>query len=196
MRVRWVVGVVLLASGAASATPASFSFTGSNPGFVAVRRNMFAVTDTADVTGARDIVGSTTDPALYVASDASHVYFRVRVNSTALVTAANFTTYAWGCAIDTNGDLQNYEAVVFVDGITAPDIVSFYTNNVTTNSNTPNDTPDQPAKDIVYDPLASSIRHAQQLMAASTFSANTDYFVDWAIETTVFATHGVDITRP
>ena len=197
MWVRLVVGVVLLASGTASATPASFTFTGGNPGFVALRRNGLAVSDTAqDVTGARDVVGSSTDPAVYVASDASHVYFRIRVNSDALTTAANFTTYAWGCAFETNGNLQNYEALVFVDGITAPDIVSFYTNTVTTITNSASDTPDQPIKSIVYDPLASNIRHAQQVTAASTFSANTDYFVDWAVESSVFATYGVDITRP
>src|SRR5262245_50700367 len=107
MVARCVVGVVLLAAGPASASPASFSFTGSNPGFVAVTRNGIEVSGVAaDVTGARDVVGATGTPVIYVASDANHVFFRIRVNSDALTTATNFTTYAWGCAIDTDGNLQ------------------------------------------------------------------------------------------
>jgi hypothetical protein len=104
---RSVVGGVVLAAATASASPANFTFTGTNPGFVAVTRNGIAVSDVAaDVTGARDVVGSSAEPVLYVASDASHVYFRIRVNSDALVTAMNLTTYAWGCALDTNGNVQ------------------------------------------------------------------------------------------
>jgi cysteine-rich repeat protein len=197
MVARWVVGVVLLAAGPASANPASFSFTGSNPGFVGVTRNGIEVSDAAaDVTGARDIVGGAGAPVIYVASDANHVYFRIRVNSDALTTPTNLTTYAWGCALDTNGIAQNYEALVFVDGITVPDSVSFYTNTVTTISNSANDAPDQPVKSIVSDPLVSNVRHAQQVTAPSMFSATTDYFVDWVVDTTTFATYGVDITKP
>src|SRR5687767_10202936 len=67
------------------ATPASFTFVAPNPGWVAVTNDGVPIGDVeGDTPGARDIVGDAANPMMFVAADATHIYFRLRVDDNPL----------------------------------------------------------------------------------------------------------------
>jgi hypothetical protein len=82
-----LLALVLVGGGLAVASPpfasvTSFSSTAPNPGFVPALLGGSALSDPpGDTTGSREIVGDSTHPVLYVASDSTHIYYRVRLNA-------------------------------------------------------------------------------------------------------------------
>lgn len=166
-----------------AASPAAFTFAPPNPGWVPVTNNGVPIGDVeGDVPGPRDIVGDAANPMLFVAADATHVYFRLRVDSTPLQNATNFTPFGWGCFINTDDDLQTYEFSTIIDGVAQNDPISFYRNTTTTAPNSPNDDPDLPAVSTVTAPLTGAVGHAQVTTAGSMFGGDADFFISWAVE--------------
>jgi hypothetical protein len=78
--------------------------------------------DMGDVTGdgqnnGREIVGDTTDAAVFVYVDGTDFFFRLRVNSDPLLRTDNLRSYGWGLLFDVDGDFSSYEYALMVDGI-------------------------------------------------------------------------------
>ncbi|MBK6517908.1 MAG: DUF4215 domain-containing protein [Polyangiaceae bacterium] len=164
------------------ATPASFTFTAPNPGWVPITLNNVAIGDVeGDTPGSRDIVGDAANPMLYVAADATHLYFRLRVDGDPLQNPTNFGPFGWGCFIDTDGVLSTYEYSTIIDGVNNPDRIRFFQNTITTDPDDPNDPPEITVE-TVSSPLTAVIGHAQVTPAGSNFGGTADFFIEWAIE--------------
>jgi len=157
-----------------------------------------ALKPVADVSGDatpldRDIVGNAANPVSYVYSDGTHLYFRLRVNATALTTATNFTASSWGCVIDTNQDAKDYEFSAILDGAAAADTVKLSANTVQAVLNDPTDAPEVLLKTYLG-PLVTGQQgfgYARQASAGTVFPLSTpdaDFFVDWAVERSAFGT--------
>jgi hypothetical protein len=126
-----------------------------------------------------DIVGNKTYPAAFVASDASYVYFRLRVagDPYKLTPPSRFTPYSWVCLLDIDSDPQTYELSAVLDGIASPNSVVLEQN---TSTGKP-DSLDDPAEATL---MTYTISHAQvpPLAATSSLGGATDYFADWAVD--------------
>src|SRR5256885_1121318 len=102
------VGALLLLGGSVAAAP---GFPANINWIPLTINNGTILTDpSADAQGggAREIVGDASNPAVYVAADATHLYFRMRLDVTVLQSASNLKPFGWGCELDTNSDLNNY----------------------------------------------------------------------------------------
>lgn len=189
---RLVVTTGLLAGlfqgGDVQATPATFTFPAPNPGWVVARNGGMPIVDVeGDAGTARDIVGDATHPALFIASDATHLYFRLRLDVDPRQNATNIGPFGWGCLINTDNDRTTYEYSTIVDGVNSPDMIYFYKNSVTTTPNSPADAPDLPAITSVGAPLTVAVGHVQIVqITPGNFGNNgnidDDWFMDWAIE--------------
>lgn len=149
----------------------------------------------ADVAGdgssdGRDIVGSNGAAALAVMSDGVNIYFRMRLDSDPR-NAAVLRPYAWGVLIDTDDNLAAYEYSVIVDATsTAQIVVARNTTPGTTGD--PTDLSDTVLTNIAVDLTASG---NVNISAAgdSSFSGNTDYFLDFAVALNVLLPNGLTL---
>ncbi len=136
---------------------------------------------TADTTPApHDIVGDEQNPAAYIFQDATYLYFRVRVNGQPFP-LTELEQVGWGCVVDTDGALDTYEFLAVANGVVAngpggqPDAVEWVWNQTTTTAGSVA----EPADVVVASLQRSAAVHTDA--AGSSFGANPDYFVDWAI---------------
>ncbi len=139
-------------------------------------------------TTALDIVGNAEYPMAFVQGDSTHIYFRLRMNREVLQNATNLKPYGWGCVIDINGDLSDFEYAAILDGVSNPDVVSLWENLL---QEMPNDPGDSLPKMALYrylgplDPGQPGFGYARQVPAGTIFGTpnpDPDYFVDWTIE--------------
>lgn len=134
----------------------------------------------------RDVVGDATSPALYFAADASHYFFRMRVDA-APTTGTEFRPFGWGVELDTDGTRTSYELLGQVDGIGEEVVLG--ENSVQSMTNDP------------ADPIEATLTtyavatHARGVLAedafASSFGGDEDWFVDWALDRTDLAAQGI-----
>ncbi len=146
------------------------------------------VADQASAVNDRDVVGDALHPALYMYSDGTYVYFRMRLDDDPS-TGTEFRPFGWGVEFDSNADYTNYEVIGIVDGIAGTEVVRLDRNTVQA---TPNDPADTPEENITSYPAST---HARSVLAAgiydSSFDGDPDYFVDWAIALTDLAGDGI-----
>jgi MYXO-CTERM domain-containing protein len=192
----------LFAEGDVRATPATFTFPAPNPGFVAARNAGLPIIDAeGDAAAARDIVGDAAHPALYIASDATHLYFRLRLDVDPRQNPTNIGPSGWGCLVNTDSDPTTYEYSTIVDGAANPDTIYFYKNTVTAAPNSTADTPDLPAVMTLGAPLTTAVGHAQVgAINPGSFGDNgnvdNDWFMDWAIELAPLVLAGFNPANP
>jgi hypothetical protein len=144
------------------------------------------VADEPGATAERDVVGNTSSPALYYFADATHLFFRMRVNADPLDTGM-LRPSGWAVEIDSDADRTNYETIAMVDGIAAPERVALSANTTRTNS------PADPPETLIIAYAATT--HARVVLAtgpfASSFGGDADFFVDWAIDLSDLAARGI-----
>ncbi|MDI3283423.1 hypothetical protein [Polyangium sp. 15x6] len=154
-----------------------------------------------DTAGSRDIVGNELFPLAYVYSDATHYYFRLRIDETVLQNATSFAPFGWGCVIDTNNDPANYEYSTLVNGISNPDEVRLWANAIQQMPNDPGDAPET-LLNTYLDPLtmgSMGYGYAREAPAGSNFPLATptpDFFIDWAVERNALIAAGVSLDQP
>lgn len=143
--------------------------------------------DEPGATSERDVVGDSTFPALYLHTDATHIYFRMRLDDDAMRGGTSFSPFGWGVELDTDSMLQTYEILVQVDGIAEEVAVRRNTMQRTLND------PSDPTEEIIttYDPTV----YARSMPATdgSSFGGDPDFFVDWAVELSVLTAEGVTL---
>ncbi len=69
---------------------------------------------------ARDLVGDSTNPAMYVTSDGKYAYFRMRLDANPVSTTKGLMPllkFGWGVGLDTNNDATNMEYLILASGI-------------------------------------------------------------------------------
>ena len=130
---------------------------GDEPSFDAVR-------DAAGATGERDIVGDADHPALYLFSDDTHLFLRMRVDSDPW-SGEEFRPFGWAVEFETDGDRSTYEVLAGVDGIVNPEVVILRANTV---QRTPNDPSDPPETTLGTQPAAT---HARGTPAEGAFAS-------------------------
>jgi hypothetical protein len=141
-----------------------------------------------DSPGPRDIVGNAAFPMAYVQSDATHLYFRLRINESILSSATNVKPYGWGCVIDIDGDQSSYEYSTILDGVSNPDTVWIWSNSVQDMPNDPTDAADMISVFHYADPFDMGslwYGYAREQSAGTYFpvtNPDPDVFADWAIE--------------
>ena len=135
-----------------------------------------------------DVVGDASRPALYLAVDGEHAFFRMRVDAEP-TTGTDLHPYGWAVEIDTDGDRRTYELLGLVDGLVEPDAVVLARN--TTQSRL--DDPADPAEVTVASYEGAT--HSRAVLAegpfASSFGGDPDFFVDWALPLDELAAEGV-----
>lgn len=135
-----------------------------------------------------DVVGNADFPMAYVQGDATHLYFRLRVDKSVLQTATNLKPYGWGCVIDTNFDASNFEYSAMLDGVSSQDTVSVWQNVVQEAPNDPGDTLGNMPVHAYLGPFQAGqpgFGYARERDAGNVFGSpnvDADFFADWAIE--------------
>ena len=132
----------------------------------------------------RDIVGDDGAPAGLRAVDANFLYLRLRLDADP-APGGTLSPFTWGMEFDTDGNLQTYEVLVLVNGITPG--VYVFRNSSTTLNNDPNDPANEPA--VVTYPTTS---HVQSAAAGSNFGGNPDRFLDFAVSWADMQSVGID----
>jgi len=139
-------------------------------------------------TAVLDVVGNAEYPMAFVQSDATHLYFRLRIDHEVLQTATNLKPYGWGCVIDIDGDSSTFEYSAILDGVYNPDAVTLWENLV---QEMPDNPGDMLPKDPLFrylgplDPAQPGYGYARQILAGTSFGSpnpDPDYFADWAVE--------------
>jgi hypothetical protein len=98
----------------------------------------------------RDMVGDATFPAFYRAADATHVFFRMRIDINPLkANGIDLQPSNWDVLVDTDGNLNTYEFMLTADGNMAGTKVRWVRNSVQEPGN-----PRDPARDVPADLLA------------------------------------------
>lgn len=167
----------LMAAALAGLTAQAQSFPGDSS-WVPLRCATDVMTDAfrdeSGALGERDLVGDTSAATGYRAADGQYLYLRIRVEQDPLP-GGSPRPFAWGLLLDLDGNLQNYEVLLLMNGIGGT--VGIYKNTVTTLSNDPTDPPDEPA--VKTYALSSNARSLEA--TGSSYGGNTDYFLDIAI---------------
>ena len=155
--------------------------------WVPVMRDGAPVADIeGDVTGSRDIVGDTTDGAAFVFSDGTYLYFRLRLDEDPRDNSGvALDPFSWGIEFEADGDLNTYEGLVMVDGITKPEEVSVQHNTVQGTIGSPSD---QAEVEVGTYPYTT---HGRTVVAPTMFSGDADFFLDFAAPWADLAVFGV-----
>ena len=131
-------------------------------------------------TSETDVVGNAANPAVFVWSDATDLYVRIRVNDKPTNADGSWKSALWGCLVDTDGTLTTYEFMGVLSG--AQSQVQWRYNAVqSVGANVPN----EPAEVLVGSITTSTNARTIDAMSAPQFSANADWFVDLAVPWTV-----------
>ena len=169
------VAAVALVAGIAHAQ----NFNGA--AWVALARGGTAIGDAVGPgTSETDVVGNTTNPALFVWSDATDLYLRIRVNDKPTLANDSWKTANWGCLIDTNGVLTNYEYMAVLSG-SANQVQWRYNAAQSVGANVPN----EPAEVLVGSAATATNARTVDAASAPAFSGNADWFVDIAVPWTI-----------
>lgn len=136
----------------------------------------------------REVVGDSTDPAVFWYFDGTDFMFRFRLDDDPLQSAGNLRGYGWGLLLDTDGDFSAYEYAYMVDGIREEIVVAQNTSPGTTGD------PSDPADTDLY-LVATSYAvggNVQVTETDTTFNGTADYFLDFALPVSVIAAYGLD----
>lgn len=174
-----LVGLVWAGTAAAVQFPADDAWT-------VVTRGGQPITDPRDSSGLRDVVGDAGNPAVYVAGTADNIFFRMRLDDSPLKNPHDLQPFGWGVEFDVDGNLNNYEYLVLVDG-GGSDSVVFRRNTQQRNVGDPSDE----AEELLFTWPAST--HARAVRASSRIGGNDDWFIDWALPTSALQSAGVPL---
>lgn len=180
MNSRWTVAALAAACVTLATGSAAAQVFPADSAWFAVPRDGVPVGDPeGDAATSRDIVGDATSPAAYIYRDATHLYFRLRVDSDPRMVVTEYNPFGWGVEISTDGDLSDYEILVMLDGITQTENVSIQQNTVQQQIGAPSD-----SAEVTLTPTYATATNARVVVlanGAAGFSADDDYFVDWAV---------------
>lgn len=168
-------GLLFVAVGAAAQSQAA---PAPGPGWLPLTQQGVVVDDPVDGNPSYlEIVGDKSAPAAQVTSDATYLYFRLRVAGSPYHTAVHHL-YAelWACLLDTDQDPQSYELLAGLDGTVVPNTVDLDKNTATAVADDLGDAADSP-------PLATydAALYADYSASGSILGGGTDFFVDWQV---------------
>lgn len=134
--------------------------------------------------GGRDLVGDTDSPAAFLATDAEHLFLRLRLD-TSPAQGPGLGPYSWSVLIDSDMNDLNYEFALSACGIT--DALEIWQNTTPSNSGSPDDTSELLLAS--QDWLAGS--SGRVVLAESSFSGDSDFYLDWAVSLAELVSAGI-----
>jgi uncharacterized protein (TIGR03382 family) len=137
----------------------------------------------------RDIVGDAGAPAVLRAADDTYLYLRLRLDEDP-APGGVLRPFAWGMAIDLDGDITTYELLLMADGLSGGD-VTLYRNTTTTLANDPTDPADEPPVAIY-----AFATHGRSAPADSSYGNSADHFLDFALPWDDLVSLGFDRDSP
>jgi uncharacterized protein (TIGR03382 family) len=144
----------------------------------------------------RDMVGDATFSAFSRAADASHVFFRLRVDSNPLMqNGMDLQPSSWDVLVDTDNNLRTYEYMLTADGNMSGTKVQWVRNSVPDPNN-----PADPAHDVPADLLrdftpAADYYHVKPASDGSSFNGDADFFITLIIPKTVLTDAGISVSN-
>jgi hypothetical protein len=146
----------------------------------------------------RDIVGDAEYPSFYRAADATHLFFRMRMDLDPRHSSGSYLQpSSWDVLFDTDDDARTYEYMLTADGNLGGTRVRWVRNS----SPDPAD-PRDPANEIPSQDLLRDFTPASDYYSVvptgdgSAFNGDTDFFITIAIPIADLAAVGVDLTKP
>lgn len=185
-RMRRAFGGAALAAVALVAAPAWAANFLPEPAWNAVDQRGSGL---ADVKGdgqnnGRDIVGTTTDPAIFFATDLDTFYVRLRLDDDPRQGTA-LAPYAWGILIDTDGDLRFYEYSLQVNAKNPAQVELYQNTTKTGGAKDPAETQKYvKALDLVNasaTPTPDLVGNYRVSKANTNIGGDDDFFLDFAI---------------
>jgi len=170
-----------------------------NPTTMAIEPVSDGIKDESGANAQLDLVGTAALPSGYIYSDATYLYFRVRVDDTPLTTQGDqFKQFGWGCVIDSNNNDDTFEYLAMVDGMSAEGVYLY--KNTSGTLYDAGDKPDTPAL-VSYpkplDPTQTGYGYARVVpITPGDFNNDADFFVDWAVEWSVLIANGLNPSLP
>lgn len=176
------LGLGLLVAGVVVATPTSAQNFAAVT-WVPLTQSGIPIGDPAtDAKNERNIVGDATNPAAYVGSDASYLYFRIRLDADPRSNdGTTLKPFGWSCVVETQATVDTYEYLAAVNGIensgpdNNPDQVEWRHNAASQATNSVGE-----EAEVLVDRFARAT-HTQVTQATTTFSNDPDFFLAWAI---------------
>ncbi len=180
----------------AASSAAAANFPADDSAWIPVLQNGVAIGDvtTDGQNNSREIVGSETYPAVYIYSDGIDFFVRLRLDSNPMQNANSLRPYAWGVIIDTDGDFSAYEYAFIVNGIS--DVIEFAENTTPGTAGDPTDPAETVHATYPIELGPNPPPNVRVMLADSTFNANADYFLDFAVPIADLETYGISSTTP
>lgn len=144
-----------------------------------------AAGDTANATGALDLVGNAAAPAGFHFADAQFLYLRLRVAASPIA-ANRLQADAWGYEFDLDGNRATYELLISASGTGATDEVAIYRHPTTAVADDPAD------PSIVPPAFTYAFSTHGQVVAAGTSLGGADTFIDVAVPWSDLGTVGLN----
>ncbi|MBC7172716.1 MAG: hypothetical protein H5U40_09830, partial [Polyangiaceae bacterium] len=129
--------------------------------------------DQSEAQGGRDIVGDSSNAAIFIAETEDYTFFRLRVDADP-TGPGGFEQFGWVFLIDSDGDLTDFEFHVSLDGV--GEDVYLRQNTTTDRPNDPTETPDDTPL-AVYD----TATHARVSASTSSIDGEPDFFITVAV---------------
>lgn len=190
-----ITTIVLLLVAAPITASAQVAFP-ADSAYIPLRCGDAPMTDLfADESGAlneRDIVGDSANAAGLRASDGTNLYLRMRLEEDPAPGGA-VRQFSWGMEFDLDNDLNDYELLILVEGVSGmAGTVQLFKNTTTTTPNDPNDPADQPAVQTY-----TFANNARSVSAAGTsYGGSPDFFLDFAVPWSALIPAGLDHDTP
>jgi len=136
-----------------------------------------------------DIVGDTTHPAMYRASDANYLYLRMRVDGNPASIPGDLNSKSWAFLIDTDDVYTSFEYLIHGNGV--GDSVTWEQNDTQSPPNNPGDN----SRTVLstYTP-GDDYWHAEVAADGSSFGGDADYFLTLAVRITDLQAAGLEVS--
>ncbi len=142
---------------------------------------------------AREVVGDSTHPAVYVYADDTDFFVRLRLDDNP-IQGANLRPYGWGILIDTDGNFNAYEFSLMVDGTGNPRRVVFAQNTTPGTTGSPQDTAETELSSTTINTSVGG--NMEAVLADTTFNSTADYFLDFSTPLAVLKAAGISLSTP
>jgi len=146
-----------------------------------------------DSATSRDIVGDTTNfPAGSMYNDGTYIYFRQRLDQDPRDNSLTaLDPFGWGFLFDTDGDAGDYEFLLMLDGIKAPESIYLAANTTKTNISDPSDKAETKTWSQLLNsaPVSGNYRVLTPTDPdgpTSSFGGDGDYYLDYRMPFDIF----------
>jgi outer membrane protein OmpA-like peptidoglycan-associated protein len=141
----------------------------------------------------REVVGSSTDAAVYIYTDGVDFFVRLRVDDDPSQ-GDTVRPFGWGLLIDTNNDFAAYEYSLMVDGTGNPKSVVLSQNTTPGTTGDPGDKAETILNTTAVNTAAGGNLRITQ--ADTSFNMTPDFFLDYSVSLAAMQAAGFTLSTP